>query len=98
MKDGGMKVGLILNKVNGGLVCGGNIMPPADLAKLLRCEAVGVIPEDLSLPLGKICGRTQRAFSLAAQYISGGQKKLYGVTRAYAGPLGGIKKKLRRFV
>lgn len=96
LKDAGFKdVGLIVNKVNGGLVFDGEIMTPQETAALLRCELYGVVPEDLTLPLGKIRSATKKAFSLTAQYVSGKGKKVYGVIKPYAGVAGMIKRKMR---
>lgn len=99
LKDGGMRdIGLIVNKVNGGLVFDGAIMTPQEIATILRCELLGVIPEDLTLPIGKISRSSQRAFKMTAERIEGKSKKVYGVVKPYAGFGGTLKRRLRKLV
>ncbi len=99
LKDGGLgDVGIIVNKVNGGLVCNGEIMSPQEISSLLRCPLLGVIPEDLGMPMGK-CGRAAaKAFKMTADVVAGRSAKIYGVTARYRGLGGSIKRKLRNFV
>lgn len=99
LKDAGFKdVGLIVNKVNGGLVFDGAILTPQEFAAVARLPLWGVIPEDLSVPLNKMRSGTKRAFSLAAALISGKSKKTYGVVKEYVGVKGIIKRKMRERV
>lgn len=99
LKDAGFKdVGLIVNKVNGGLVFDGAILTPQEFATVARLPLWGVIPEDLSLPVNKMRAGTKKAFALTAAFISGKGKKTYGVVREYAGVKGIIKRKMRERV
>ncbi|MDE6558143.1 MAG: hypothetical protein K2K39_03445 [Clostridia bacterium] len=99
LKDAGFKeVGLIVNKVNGGLVYEGSILTPQEFASVVRLPLWGVIPEDLTLPLGKMRGGTKKAFALTAQFICGNSEKTYGVVRPYAGLGGMIKRRMREKV
>lgn len=98
LKDGGMSVGIIVNKINGGLIFDGEILTPQEIAAILRCELWGVIPEDLNAPIGKINRSTQRAFAMTAEHILGRSKKLYGVIKPYSGLGGRMKRRLRKFV
>ena len=99
LKDGGIRdIGIIVNKVNGGLIFDGEIMTPQEIASVLRCELWGIIPEDLTLPIGKINRSTKRACALTAKYLCGKSKKLYGVVKPYTGLGGGLKRRLRKFV
>lgn len=99
LKDGGLKdISVLVNKVNGGLVFDGAIMTPQEIATVLRCELLGVIPEDLTLPIGKINRSTVKAFALTAGRIEGKHKKVYGVIKPYAGLGGSIKRRLRKLV
>lgn len=96
IKDGGIKLTeILLNKVNGGLVYDGVIPTPQDCAALCRCSLLGVIPEDLALPLGKIRGETKKAFLMTAKKLCGESDKVYGVIKAYYGVKGAIKRKAR---
>lgn len=95
LKDGGFKkVGLIVNKVNGGLVFDGAILTPQEYATLIRCELEGVIPEDLLLPLSDMNKGTKKAFNVLAKRLMGGEK-IYDVIKPYYGVKGKIKRKMR---
>ncbi len=96
LKDAGFKeVGLIVNKVNGGLVFDGSILTPQEFATIVRLPLWGVIPEDLTLPLKKMRGGTKKAFACTAAFIAGKSQKIYGVVRPYIGIGGMIKRKMR---
>lgn len=96
LKDYGFKeTGLIVNKVNGGLVFDGEILTPQEISSLVRLPLAGVIPEDLTLPLGKIRSDTKKAFAMTAATVMGKSKKIYGVTKSYTGVSGMIKRKMR---
>lgn len=99
LKDGGFKtVQLIVNKINGGLVFGGAVPTPQEIASLTGAPLLGAIPEDLSVPLGKIKPSTQRAFTMTALKMKERGDKIYGVIKPYAGIKGLIKRKLREMV
>lgn len=98
LKDTGFKsVGLIVNKVNGGLVFDGAILTPYELAELTRCTLTGVIPEDLRIASGRIKKSTRKAFAYTAERLLGGDK-IFDVIKAYSGVKGAIKRKMREFV
>ncbi len=86
--------GVIINKVNGGLIYDGKIMPPGDIAALLHAPLLGVIPEDLDVPLGAMRQDTVKAFKMTAARIAGGGKKIFSAG-GYSGPAGFIKRKMR---
>lgn len=96
LTDGGFKdVGIIVNKVNGGLVYDGAILTPQEIASFARVPLIGVIPEDLTLPLGKIRNDTKKAFALTAKVIEGKSDKVHKVMKSYAGPAGYFKRRMR---
>lgn len=96
MRDGGIKdVGVIVNKVNGGLLYDGAIMPPEDIAALLHAPLWGVIPEDLGIPLMKMRADSARALRMTAAKLAGGGRKIFSPARAYYGINGYIKRKMR---
>lgn len=96
LKDSGFKnVGLMVNKANGGLVFDGEIMTPQEIAALLHAPLLAVLPEDLSLPLGRWKGSSIKAFRLAAERISGKSDKVLSIIRPYLGVGGLIKRKMR---
>ncbi len=96
LRDGQFKEpALIINKVNGGLVYDGRIMPPKDIADLLHAPLWGVVPEDLTMPLGGMRAESVKAFKLTAARIAGGGTKIYRAVRGYGGAGGFIKRKMR---
>ena len=99
LKDGGIKeVGLLVNKVNGGLIYDGEVLTPQEFASVARLPLLGVIPEDLTLPLGKIRPSTVRAFDMTAAAISGKSTKTYATVKPYTGVAGYFKRKLRAHI
>ncbi|MGN0805136.1 MAG: hypothetical protein ACI4MS_07110 [Candidatus Coproplasma sp.] len=99
LKDGGLKnTGLIVNKVNGGLVFDGAILTPQEFSSVTRCSLWGVIPEDLTLPLGRAKKQTVKAFSMTADFIIGNSQKTFGVLKPYLGLKGMIKRKMRDWI
>lgn len=96
LKDAGFRdAGVIVNKINGGLVFDGEIMTPQETASLLRAPLTGVIPEDLGVPLGKCRKDTLRAFAAAAECVRGKSDKTVSIIKPYLGVGGIIKRKMR---
>lgn len=99
LKDGGCEnAGIIINKVNGGLVFDGAVLAPQEFASIVRLPLLGVIPEDLTLPLGKMRPSTARAFSMTAAVVLGKSQKTYATVKPYLGVTGYFKRKLRAHV
>ena len=73
----------------------GEIMTPQEISTLLRAPLAAVIPEDLTMPLGKMKPCTVKAFKMAADYVTGKSDKTYGVIRPYLGVGGLVKRKMR---
>jgi septum site-determining protein MinD len=96
LTDSGVKnCQIILNKVNGGLVFDGDIMTPQEIATILHTTLLGIVPEDLTLPLGKCKDGTNRAFKIIAENLNGKSKKTLSVIKPYLGVSGLIKRKMR---
>lgn len=94
--DGGIKdSGLIINKLSGGLVLDGEVMTAQEIARLLRMSLKAVIPEDLSLALGKWKKSTLKAFDAAALMITGRRESVCNVLSGYSGLGGFIKRRVR---
>lgn len=97
--DSGIKdAGLIVNRLNGGLVMSGDIMTAQEIATLLHLPLKAVIPEDLTINLGGMRPQTEKAFSLAADAISGKREGVCNVLRRYLGVGGYIKRKMRAHI
>ena len=96
LSDSGIKnVGLIVNRLNGGQVISGDVMTAQEIAALLRLQLLAVIPEDLSLPLGRIKKPTKKAFKIAADNLCGRREEICNVVKSYFGLNGYIKRKVR---
>lgn len=96
-------VSVVVNRVRGDLVAGGNMMSAEDISRLLRHRAIGFIPEDDFVTvyaqlgrLGKGNARSDMAMSFIAENIISGSGKIYDCTYGYRGFLGKIKTYLRR--
>ena len=96
LSDGGIKdIGLIVNKLNGGQILSGEVMTAQEIASVLRLPLKAVIPEDLSLPVGKWKKSTMRAFRVAADMTTGKREGICNVLKSYFGLNGFIKRKVR---
>ena len=96
LSDMGIKdISLIVNKLNGGQIINGEVMTAQEIAALLRLPLKAVIPEDLTLPLGKWKKSTLKAFRVAAETVSGKREIVCNVVKPYFGLNGYIKRKVR---
>jgi septum site-determining protein MinD len=99
LQDSGYKsIFLIVNKLCGGQIVEGKIITAEEIASILRLSLLGVIPEDLTAPLGAISKGTKKAFSLAAQRLEGKDCGVYNVVKPYFGLHGYVKRKARKIV
>ena len=94
----------VINRARGDLIQDKVMFDVYDIGRALNIEFGGVIPEDdkvISATSDNIKNNkvaVNRAFSLLAQNIITGEKKLFDCTYKYKGFLGGIKKILRRTI
>ena len=96
LSDSGIKdIALIVNKLNGGQVLEGEVMTAQEIAKILKLPLRAVIPEDLTLPLGRCKKSTKKAFKVAAENICGKSADVCNVLKGYFGVNGYIKRKVR---
>ena len=96
LSDSGIKdISLFVNKLNGGQIINGEVMTAQEIASLLHLPLKAVIPEDLSLPLGKWKKTTLKAFKAAAETVCGKREYLCNVLKPYFGFNGYIKRKVR---
>ena len=86
---------MFVNKLNGGQIINGEVMTAQEIASILRLPLKAVIPEDLSVPLGKWKKSTLKAFRSAAETVSGKRESLCNVLKPYFGFNGFIKRKVR---
>ena len=96
LSDSGIKdISLFVNKLNGGQIINGEVMTAQEIATLLHLPLKAIIPEDLSLPLGKWKTTTLKAFKAAAETVSGKREYTCNVLKPYFGLNGYIKRKVR---
>lgn len=96
LADGGMKgVWVIVNKINGGQVLGGETPSAEQIAKFLRAELLAQIPEDAAIAVGKWRQSTVNAFKAAARAVTGKGGAEFDPLKGYTGLNGYIKRKLR---
>ena len=96
LSDNGIKdISLFVNKLNGGQIINGEVMTAQEIAALLHLPLKAVIPEDLSLPLGKWKTSTLKAFKAAADTVSGKRESMCNILKPYFGLNGYIKRKVR---
>ena len=93
-----MSVGLVVNRVRGDMVSKGEMMSAGDIVRAVRCEPVGVIPEDDYITMYSQTGKVPfdttsgRAFKMLASNVINGTKNIYDcVSRA------GLGTRIRRF-
>jgi len=104
IRDYQLGVSLVLNRVRGDLIMSSDMVSVADVAKLLRIETLGVIPEDdaynqiINTGKLKLNSEAFEATKMLAKNLVYGTNTLYDPTLKYKGFLGGIKRSLRRKV
>ena len=95
---------IIVNRIRGDLVLNGEMLEVGEIVKVLKTSLLGVVPEDddisaLStvggLALSSVSGR---AFSLLAENLHEGTKKIYDYTMKYRGFFGNLRRNLKRKV
>lgn len=94
--DGGMKnLSLIVNKLNGGQVLAGEVLPAEKIAAALNLGLLAVVPEDPTISVGRWRKQTVAAFRAAAYALLGRKADTFDVLRGYGGLNGILKRKLR---
>jgi len=102
LKGYGLKsTGLVVNRARGDLTAKGEVLPPAEIAGLLKTELVAVIPEDdavnqlSNIPM-TAAGIGMDAIDILARNVHLGTRKIYDVSAKYKGFFGMIKRNLKR--
>ena len=93
-----MSVGLVVNRVRGDMVSKGEMMSAGDIVRAVRCEPVGVIPEDDYITMYSQTGKVPfdttsgRAFKmLASNVINGTQLIIKSLVESYGLTIGNKK-------
>lgn len=96
--------GLIINRMRGDLLLSGEMMNIESIVKAMGLPLLGVIPEDdvvgKSLGDGKIMtgSESARAFTLLAENVHNGSKKIFDCTYKYRGLVGYLKRNIKKLV
>lgn len=95
---------LVINRIRGDMLLSGEIISIEKIMELLGISIMGVIPDDDAIStlssLGAFAYGTSgaRAFSILAENIHNGSKKIYDCTNRYRGVMGVIRRNLKRRV
>lgn len=96
-------IDLIINRVRGDLLVGGELMKVSDITNALRYPAIGVIPEDDNITVYSQLGRinfnrscSRDAFDMVAENLLFGARRLYDCSSNYKGFIGSIKRLFRK--
>ena len=95
---------IVINRIRGDLVLNGEMLEVEEIVKVLKTSLLGVIPEDddisaLSAVGGLALGsQSGRAFTLLAENLHQGSKKIYDYTMKYRGFFGNLRRNLKRKV
>ena len=99
-----LNVGLVINRMRGDMIVGGEMMAAGDISRLLRCTPVGVIPDDDNITSKSDIMRhnveceVKQAVMILAENIVSGKRRIYDCTNEYRGLFGRLKVKLRRML
>lgn len=98
-------VGVIVNRVRGDLVMSGDVLSIEQVGKYLKLDILGVIPEDdfvacQLMGAGQLSNRavSYLAFGDVVKKLHYGKNEVFDCTKKYKGIIGGIRKKIRRWV
>ena len=95
---------LVINRMRGDLLLNGDMLSLESIVKAMGIPLVGVIPEDDDVGKMSSDGRiltdceSARAFTLLAENIHNGSKKIFDCTYKYRGILGFFKRNIKKHV
>ena len=95
---------IVVNRVRGDLLLSGEMISVEKIAELLHTKILGVIPDDDDVStlstLGAFSSGSSgaRAFSILAENVHNGSKKVYDCTQRYRGLVGMIRRNIKRKV
>ena len=86
---------LVINKVRGDLLLGGESVTPREITELLKIPLLGILPDSYAIACGEL-EDIHPSFKTLALNLLTGKTKIYDVTRRYTGALGGLRRLLKR--
>ena len=96
-----LPVSLVLNRVRGDMLVGGDSLTVGEIADAINMNVIGVVPEDDGVNMISSGGDMRRhsegkkAVGMLARNIISATSELYDVTKKYRGFWGGIKRRLK---
>lgn len=96
------KQGLIINRMQGDSVLDNAMLSAKEITNALQLELYGVLPENNNINLYSIMSELKPnsdicySYQLIAEYIDGGNKKIYDYTAQYKGIFNKFMRKLRQ--
>lgn len=96
--------GLVINRMRGDLLISGEMLNIESIVKAMGVPLIGVVPEDDAVGKmstdGRIMtdGESARAFTLMAENIHSGGKKIFDCTYKYRGLVGYLKRNIKKMV
>lgn len=96
--------GLVINRMRGDLLLSGEMMNIESIVKSIDIPLLGVVPEDDKVSKmsseGRIMtdGESVRAFTLLAENVHNGCRKIYDCTYKYRGLMGYFKRNIKKLV
>ncbi len=96
--------GIVINRMRGDLLLSGEMIDIESIVKAMGITLLGVIPEDDAMGKMSADGRimtdceSARAFTLLAENVHNGSKKIYDCTYKYRGLIGYMKRNIKKHV
>ena len=93
---------LVINRARGDLILNGESFSIESIVDKMKIKILGVIPEDDDIPALSLMGGLTasslggRAFTLLAENLYNGSRKVYDCTYRYKGIFGALKRSLKR--
>ena len=99
-------ISLVINRVRGDLVMGGEMIDVGDIANTLKLRLIGVVPDDDGISRyaslgGAVSAReakASQAFCILASNLANGTDTLFDYTERYKGFWGAVRRNLKRKV
>ena len=91
-------VALVVNKLCGELLAVGQGLTPSEIAELLKIPIVGTLPNEREIGEGEFSYLHPAFRLLSRNLLSKDKIKLYDVTKRYLGPVGAVRRFLKRSI
>lgn len=96
--DKSFPVSIVVNRVRGDLVAGGEMLSAFEVFSLLSKTPLGVLPENDEVNCNLALHSDRKAFDILAKNLQTGSSEMYDCVSRYKGIFGKIKRRLKRNV